>query len=421
MSHARRPCTPKNALAVIDIVCTIVLLSLFATSFSNIKTVPGSLSSDNHSVFCTAFYYPPSITRRENTSTQQLTNKGYLVSESKLGPMPDSTDSEKQRGARVAFLGNSILYFNDTPRFLVQLGKCNRETGAHNISSDNNHPFDTYVEYQDSCLRGGASLKSLWEEGNGMLKHGFATNAAKIIASSDDDKKEMDIYDIGSPTVQSLLEYSNADINNNQKGEKWDFVIMNDYTQGPARVASRKESEVILLAKYAPLFINNQAIPIIIETASYLLPGINDSEDLGSTHEFQQSVREGIDSYLNALQSKLPAHLCPRMAPVGTAFLYVHDHNRAQWKELFDPWDNFHPSPTGTFLQGCVLHCTMFGCPPPLPNSDEEIAALWKDARMMHPKKKEGYEVRLPKVDEVAYLWGVAKRICEEEKTRRKK
>ena len=66
-----------------------------------------------------------------------------------------STDTDKVYTTRVAFLGNSILYYNDCPRFLANLSK------------------DHVNIHQDSCLRGGTNLQQLWEQGNGMSEHGF--------------------------------------------------------------------------------------------------------------------------------------------------------------------------------------------------------------------------------------------------------
>lgn len=290
------------------------------------------------------------------------------------------SSEQGERGARVAFLGNSILYYNDCPRFLVNLGK--GSAGG-------------YVEHQDSCLRGGTNLSQLWESGNGMMSHGFKTEAAKT--------EDADRYDVGSNTVKDLLQGGGG-------AKRWDYIVFNDHTQGPARLASRRATEDVLVEKYLPLIIQCHATPIIIETCAYRLPGINDSKDLGSTNDFQQRVKEGVRSYLNALQARLPEAQRPRVAPVGEAFLYVHDDNRTLWERLFDPSDNFHPSPSGTFLQGCVIHRTMFGSSPPLPTRDEDIADLWKGARMMH-NVKAGECRPLPSVPDAEYLWSVASRI----------
>ena len=283
-----------------------------------------------------------------------------------------STLSADKVYTRVAFLGNSILYYNDSPRFLVNLSK-----GGHvNI-------------HQESCLRGGTNLQQLWEQGNGMSEHGF---------------KEQQEY----PTVQSLLE-CNKEKNRyecNEEKEKYDYIIFNDHTQGPARLDSRKATQQTLLKHYLPLILKNEAIPIIIETAAYRYPNINNSHDLGTTHEFQLKVKEGVESYSQVLQPKLSKK--PQVAPVGTAYLHVHDDNHDLWERLFDPSDHFHPSLLGTFLQGCVLHCTMFNSPPPLPQTDEDIANLWSDARYI----KMGKNRPFPSVEEAAYLLNVARIVC---------
>mmetsp|Transcript_39171 Transcript_39171/g.81940 ORF Transcript_39171/g.81940 Transcript_39171/m.81940 type:complete len:367 (-) Transcript_39171:104-1204(-) len=309
----------------------------------------------------------------------------------------DEQPETKQRvGARVAFLGNSILYYNDCPRFLVNLGK--------GSSSDGSGSAHYRVEYQDSCLRGGTNLAQLWYRGNGMMSHGFTSDAAA---------KGKEIGDVGSPTVQDLLGGPSTG-GGNGDNNKWDYIVFNDHTQGPARLDSRKATQETLLEYYLPLILENEATVIIVETAAYRLSGINNSKDLGSAQEFQSLVREGVQSYVETLQTKLPKLFPkPKVAPVGTAYLRVHDNNHALWETLFDPYDNFHPSPSGTFLQGCVLHCTMFGSPPPLPSTEKEIVYLWRDARVMH-NVKHGENRRMPSVEEAEYLWNVANDICSE-------
>ena len=355
-------------------------------------------------IVCFAFTSPSDGSYTQHTSSSQ-----YMMS-NPSHPTPahnvneENSRPSKRRGARVAFVGNSILYFNDTPRFLVRLGKGGDHTTVTVQPRERGDtPYDSYIEHQDSCLCGGASLESLWSKGNRMLQHGFSTDSAKI-ATSDGTE----VYDVGSPNVNDLLEC------NPKKDASWDFVVMNDHTHGPARPESRKATETILLERYVPLLLANWAIPIVIETAAYRIPGINNSEDLGSTRDFQSKVKDGVRSYLEAMQTKLPEYQTPRMAPVGFAYLTVHDNRRELWEKLFDEWDDFHPSPSGSFLQGCVLHNTMFGSPPPLPRTDDEIANLWMNARMMH-SRTENKAMPLPSVVDAAFLWDVAKMVCEEE------
>ena len=312
--------------------------------------------------------------------------------------MEASTSSSlaaKKRGARVAFVGNSIQYFNDMPRFLTRLSR-----QAHSQTVVNDEPYGAFIGTQDSCFRGGVNLVELWREGNGMLKYGFASEAALIGCNSDGSNT----YDVGAPTVKDLL-----------TRQDWDFVVLNDHTQGPARKDTRDATVDVLTKEYARILSKSRAVPIIIETASYRLEGINNSHDLGTTEEFQLKVREGVQSYLDAMSWAAPTSSLPRIAPVGTAYLHVRENSFQLWEQLFDSFDNFHPSPKGTFLQSCVIFYTMFSCPPPLPLTVKEMADLWKDARMMNSANRtKGYEVMpLPTVEEANYLCSVAEYICE--------
>ncbi|KAL3795499.1 hypothetical protein ACHAWO_003299 [Cyclotella atomus] len=304
-----------------------------------------------------------------------------------------SMEVKHKRGARVAFVGNSIQYFNDTPRFLTQL--CRHETQDSCTLAD--MPYDAFIEHQDSCFCGGTNLSELWQQGNGMLKHGYRSKEA--ITGIDEDGN--DVYDVGAPTVEDLLQHD------------WDFVIFNDHTQGPVRKDSRDATIDILVNKYIPLIAHCKAVPVIIETAAYRFEGINNSQDLGTAIEFQKKIRDGILCYIDVLNRELPSVNRPRIAPVGAAFLHVYKENVELWQQLFDSFDNFHPSPKGTFLQGCVLFCTMLGSPPPLPYNEREIASLWKDARMMNPvNRTKGYEIMpFPTVEEAIYFCRVAELI----------
>ena len=80
----------------------------------------------------------------------------------------------------VAHIGNLIQYYNDCPRLLEQML---RSTIASNLTAYNGleessveDVLDIFVE-QDSCLKGGANLHSLWFDGNGMDKT-FASRSA---------------------------------------------------------------------------------------------------------------------------------------------------------------------------------------------------------------------------------------------------
>lgn len=243
---------------------------------------------------------------------------------------------------QVAFLGNSIIYFNDCPRLLEHM----LQQSIPNVA-------------QDSCLRGGASLPSLWEEGNGMRNR---------FGGSEHAKRPDGSVDFGAPTVQDLLTL-----------RKWNFAVMNDYTQAPARPETRLETAQVLDQKYGPLL--QSTVVILLQTAAYRKPNVNGSEGLGDAAEFTGRVKEGCEYYAEILQKHTKD---VRVAPVGDAFLWVHDNKFKLWEQLFYV-DDFHPSPHGTWLEACVLYCTMLGKAPPL------FDASWFDkARYMQPSNSMG-------------------------------
>ena len=270
----------------------------------------------------------------------------------------------------IAYAGNSMIYFHDTPRMFTNLATKRR------------------VASQDSCLRGGASLPSLFLEGNGM-KNKFRTLR----------KSEVDI---GSPTVSEML-----------SSKQSDFLVMNDYTQAPARMDLRQKTIASLQSDYLPLIQKCGATPVFIITPAYRKP-VNNSIDLGSPEEFTMRTKQGCEAYASALDESLPETQKCRVAPVGLAFLKIRRENPTMWERLFHV-DDFHPSPHGTFLQGCVLHWTLFGCGPDIidyGNGASSIEHLWNDARVMQPPSDD--PLPLPTTEEATYLAKIAEVICRE-------
>ena len=288
---------------------------------------------------------------------------------------------------------------------------------------------------QNSCLRGGVSvsgctcslgapalhfcssldqpftptshlhtqLSKLWEVGNGM-RNKFATPAARLsLLSSGQDKPAIGAtleapYDIGASNPETLL----------QQERPWDFVILNDYTQAPARDASRNETSACLRENYVPLFFrpgpagNGESTRttstctttvVFLETFAYKVPNMRGTQDLGDFEEFSEKLRKGYEHYQTVVlgeEKDEQGHgkwkeLVVRedrkclVAPVGQAFVLLYRTNRSLWKKLYS-WDDFHPSPHGTWLQACVLYCTMTEHDPPHYN-----AAWWDSCRRMQP------------------------------------
>jgi hypothetical protein len=278
---------------------------------------------------------------------------------------------------RVAFLGNSIQYFNDCPRLLEHMLQTKYSNGV----------------YQDSCFRGGASLASLWKNGNGMREKFGQSELAKRSDGS---------VDIGAETVAKLLGMSNnAGYDRTTVGSvtaHWDYVVLNDYTQGPARLETRAETIEALGKCYGPRL--TSTIPIVLQTAAYR-EKVHDSDDLGSVVDFTSSVMEGCNEYAKVLQKYAND---VRVAPVGDAFLWVYHRNIKLWRTLFHT-DDFHPSPHGTWLQACVLYCTMLREAPPVFQSE-----WFARARYMPSLHEES--LPLPSMEEAEELRIVACSVC---------
>lgn len=304
----------------------------------------------------------------------------------------DNNIEEKEKSTKVAFIGNSILYYNDSPRFLSKL-----------VSVSTSQQTQTQL-YQDSCLRGGASLVSIYTNGNGMEEKFHTIHA----------KRRDGTYDIGSPTIQSLLE----------KG--WDYVIMNDYTQQPARISKRLETINILKEKYISLFYNNNklTIPILLMTHAYRKP-VKNSMDLFPISNFTKLLCEGYQEYARVIDDSFKKLLpndnnstkITRIAYVGKAYEIIYNENKQLWEKLFYI-DDLHPSTYGTILQGFVLYCTIYFdssdkvCNPPIFEYESDIRNLWSDARRMYPPE-DNVVVHYPNVDEVNLLRDVAIRVWE--------
>ena len=150
---------------------------------------------------------------------------------------------------RVAFAGNSLLYFNDVPRLFATM-----------------HGRDGSSVVHDGCIRAGASLLELFEKG----QH----NPFR------EDK--------GAKTVADLL------------AERWDVLVLHDFTQGPARAASRAEAIAALTDIYAPLIASCGATPVLLQTHAYR-DVTNGSGDLGSVAAFTARLRDGYAAYAAAL------------------------------------------------------------------------------------------------------------------------
>jgi hypothetical protein len=215
----------------------------------------------------------------------------------------ETSSTLPSQNVHLLFIGNSMLIKNDCPG-LVQTLLDQSAVGGVTTKK---------------CLRGGATLTSIWSNDRSCIENEF------------------------SNTV--------------------DFVIMNDQSQSPARQSSRSASIQTIQAQYAPLFNSNgrgasrPPVPVIIQTPAYHEVGIQGSSDLGDFDQFTNAMAEGVLQYRKAFNKLL--NKGARIAPVGEAFRAIRNSDPTMFNKLYAS-DGFHLSPHGTWLQACIIYITCF-------------------------------------------------------------
>lgn len=360
---------------------------------------------------------------------------------------------------RVAFIGNSMQYYNDFPRFLETLANGHLE--------------------QDCCLHSDASFNTILTWGSGMYQIWHTGVARMETTVFDDDAtstyekfySESDttqttnrkvMYDMGACTVEQLLFGYDADLaarveenaannddtdgsvddnidqqlnddaltyndgknpclqdssyyfykqdqyNANGGAPQFDFVVMNDRTRDPARRETRNASLQVLEDVYVPWLQELEATPVFIVTYGYDTP-YRDMSGLVDVPTFTSLTYQGYKEYAELVSEHLEPEHAARLAPVGLAFLMVWEENYTLWQKLFHI-DRIHASPHGTFLQGCVVHHTLFGrLPPKRVVLRNDMSSLWDNARRMQPRKHR--RLPMPTLQEAEYLYHIAERV----------
>lgn len=311
----------------------------------------------------------------------------------------------------VAFIGNSMTYYNDLPRFLEGITQ-------HHLT-------------QKSCLHGDASLTRILQTGSGMSEKFRTPNALD----------ENGMYDLGACTVKQLLLGRDEDLELQvltntseslrndgtnpclqdpayltyldthvfQETPKYNFIVLNDNTRNPGRQATRDAGLRILKSHYVPLFLETGATPVFFDTHAYA----DNSTEFSDIPTFTSLTYDGYKKYLTLVSSLLPASQAPRLAPVGLAFLTVWEERRDLWHRLFHNFDHKHASPYGTFLTASVIHYTLVGEMPArkqaFPRS-KDMSELWASARVMQQADEPPNP--FPSYEEAEYLYDVADRVA---------
>lgn len=225
------------------------------------------------------------------------------------------------------------------------------------------------------------------------------------------------------------MEYRDSLHNNTHENMSWDFVVMNDQSRYPLSYENRQKSVMALREFYAPLLNTVQARAVLLVTYGYVRQPKQYADDDSASWNYPVYETEddmpsmtsmlyyGYQEYQQVLERKgVPT----RLAQVGLAFLTVWEEDRELWRRLFF-FDGLHPSPLGTYLEGCVVYTTIRQQLPPIPIRIEKVSQLWARARRMHlsnyqpfiPKEDRATAVpmALPTRDEARVLSNVCRRV----------
>lgn len=235
----------------------------------------------------------------------------------------------------VAFCGNSMLYYNDCPRLVeIMLQEM----------------YSSEAPLQESCLRGGANLASLWEEGNGMQSRFTSLH---------------NNTNIGAPTVSWLLQHPPSCENDNAHSS-WDFIVLQDSELLVTNDQERPISMQALGEHYLPA-ISPSTIVLFLQTFSYESPRMRETIHLGDMPAMTQAIERGNQVYAQLARSDFGIQ--SQSIPMATAVQKLAQSTKTNENDLWEliyHHDGVHPSPYGTFLQACLIVSVLTGRPPPL-------------------------------------------------------
>jgi hypothetical protein len=345
---------------------------------------------------------------------------------------------EQELVVSVAMIGNSIQYYNDLPRLLEAMA-------------------DGRLK-QNSCLHGNSNLATLLTKGSGMYEK---WQTGQAVLKMEDQDYDYEVYDYGACTPQQLLfgtderledlygrrrrrleqNYSFEDYSygyeilddgtnpclqdadyyyylESQYEEngppQWDYILINDNSRNPCCTEQREIGLDRLENVYIPWFQATNATPIFLATYPYWASH-RDMSGLTDIPTFASLTYEGYREYMNIVAQALPESQKPRLAPVGFGLMIVWEENPSLWEDLMH-YDEVHLSPSGSFLQGCIVYATIFGKLPPADvvfGGEGGTSHLWSRARRMQPP--EDAMKPFPTLSVAQYLYHVAHRVMNGE------
>eukprot|EP00614_Pseudopedinella_elastica_P005150 CAMPEP_0172597896 /NCGR_PEP_ID=MMETSP1068-20121228/17880_1 /TAXON_ID=35684 /ORGANISM="Pseudopedinella elastica, Strain CCMP716" /LENGTH=223 /DNA_ID=CAMNT_0013397549 /DNA_START=626 /DNA_END=1297 /DNA_ORIENTATION=- len=212
-----------------------------------------------------------------------------------------------------------------------------------------------------------------------------------------------------------------------------DFCVTSK--QSAALPERRANTVASLRRHYAPLLREARAAPVLFATPAYRA-SVKGSGAHGSHADFTARTEKGYEEYAQTLRRCMqeaahssatqrppdgegidgdgslngsvkpfaPMHKARvRVASANAAFARVHDERPDLWRELFMD-DDYHPSPSGSYLSALVIYKTIFEKLPPLETSVPDQGAQVLFARARRPLAGGQRNFRLPTREEMLYL-----------------
>ena len=234
---------------------------------------------------------------------------------------------------RLAWLGNSLSYFNDLPDLLKEFA-----------TSDMGGPSELAIA---TCVRSGGGLPSLAADGCGpMLSKGVVGAPAKNIE-----------------TLLKPVHFAGWE------GLGWDAVVLQDHSLHAVRPAQRATTQLVLRQKYAPLLLQTGrgGVPVrtlIFQTWGYLraVRGSHELGQFGKKHfeNMNQLAVDGTDAYRETLEQ---AGVPVEVVPIAEAWQIVASERRHLFSSLFS-FDGHNPGVAGTYLVAAILYASISGRDP---------------------------------------------------------
>ena len=179
---------------------------------------------------------------------------------------PPPMASPVPRSSRVAFIGNSYVYYNDLPRLLETLAG------------------PTVLARTGVCLRGGASLPGLMGPRGGSANVLPGSDVAGLGVGSTPVGTVRDLLvggegaahvppappaDPGTKDSKAAASFAPASAIDKEgtahpESGLWDTVVLNDYSQAAALPTDRAQTEKCLREQYAPLFVAAKSVRMVV-------------------------------------------------------------------------------------------------------------------------------------------------------------